>query len=344
MPFEDDAARPAAREEAPRKAPGRTPGKAARRTPGAEADVSPGGEGVREEVWLLGQPALADYLDFVERRVVGGAVDRRALVDGWRAANDHYHALETREAGIADRAGLLDLPAAMTPLAEALAESAAFGRTFDRVPTRFGMVELDKLVVSQRRVTLPFVEALRARLEPAPDAAELFRFCQPLERRDPPVAIRRLGNGRFAFVSPSNDLRFHEAALLRPDQLAGYETFGPVAGAIGLVVGYGSNFLSVIRSETRMALHNGYHRACALRAAGFTHAPAVIQTVTRRDELDLVAAAAIAEDPAFYFRAKRPPLLKDFFDPRIRRVLPVRPVEKVVEVSFEIRDYDAIEA
>src|SRR6266511_1031753 len=57
-----------------------------------------------DEVWLLGQPPLSDYLDFVRRWVIGGAREyRAALIDEWRAANDYYHELEQAEAGIADR-------------------------------------------------------------------------------------------------------------------------------------------------------------------------------------------------------------------------------------------------
>jgi hypothetical protein len=149
-----------------------------------------------------------------------------------------------------------------------------------------------------------------------------------------------MGTRRYTFVSESTDFRSHEPALLRADQITGYESFGPISAVVGLVVGFGSNFLSVIRSDGRMMLHNGYHRACALRAAGVTHAPAVIQTVTRRDELALVATQAVIDEPGFYFAAKRPPLIKDFFDPRIRKVLPVRRMEKLIEVSFEVKEYD----
>ena len=54
-------------------------------------------------IWLLGQPHLGDYLSFVDTRVIGGkAMDKRALADEWRAANDVYAALEASEAGIAD--------------------------------------------------------------------------------------------------------------------------------------------------------------------------------------------------------------------------------------------------
>jgi len=60
-----------------------------------------------EEVWLLGQPPLHTYLDFVKDMVIGGeTLDPKALTDEWRVANDYYHELEEREAGIADEAYL----------------------------------------------------------------------------------------------------------------------------------------------------------------------------------------------------------------------------------------------
>jgi len=307
-----------------------------------QAAIEPGAA-TRQEIWLLGQPPLSDYLDFVRR--AGADAGRRpsALVDAWRAANDHYHALEDAEAGIADDIELTALPRPMVRLARELSRSVTFQKAFDRVPARFAMVELDKLIVWQKRVTAAHVTALEAELDPRPDAAGLFRFCQPLERRDPPVRVRRLSAQRFVFASESSDLRFHQCDLLPPGELGGYQSFGPIAAVVGLVVGYGSNFLTAIQSENRVILHNGYHRAVALRAAGITHAPCILQTATRRDELELLAAPAVADDPAFFLRSRRPPLLKDFFDPKIRSVLDVRPVERLVEVSFEVTEHSAYE-
>jgi hypothetical protein len=89
---------------------------------------------------------------------------------------------------------------------------------------------------------------------------------------------------------------------------------------VELVVGFSTNFFNVVRDDKRLLLHNGYHRACTLRTLGITHAPCVIQTVTRRDELDLIAKDNVAEDPTFYFAARHSPLLKDFFGLRIRRL------------------------
>ncbi|SMO86030.1 hypothetical protein [Paracoccus laeviglucosivorans] len=294
----------------------------------------------KDELWLLGQPPLSDYLAVVTRDTVGTAPRRADIIAEWRKANDHLGDLEKREAGLADRIRCRKLPKDVRPLAQELRQQDIFRDTFDRVETSIEMVELDRIVASQRHVTLPFVQSLAARLDPAMSGGDLFRFCQPLERRDAAVECRKVGRDRYAFVSDSNDLRYHETMLLRADQVSGLHKTGPVAGVVGIIVGHGSNFLSGIRWGKRIVLHNGYHRATALRMAGFTHAPIIVQTVSRRDELDTVAASAVVDDPAFYFRANRPPMLKDFFDERLSVVLPVRRKRKMIEVSYTITEID----
>lgn len=314
------------------------------------APPAPHSAGSRRAALLLGQPTLREYLDFVREDVVGGeAADPRASCDEWRAANDYYGELERAEAGLADGAGCHDLDPSFVPLAERVMDDPAIRRSFDTLPARVALVELDRLVVYQTRVDQDFVEALQARLGPEPDARALVRFCLPLPGRDtsvPPPLVRRIGPRRYSFTSESTDLRFHDAVLLDParlgDRPGDHGGDGPVGGALGLVVGFGSNLLNVVRSDGdgRMLLNNGYHRACALRALGVTHAPCVVQTVTRRDELALTVPSRVADTAAFYFKSARPPLLKDFFDPRIRKVVPVRRVKHVVELCFEVTEYD----
>jgi hypothetical protein len=317
-------------------------------------DLSPGlGEGwlppgiqsaPLQELVILGQPGLQQHLDFVRDFVVGGdAADPRAVCDEWRRVNDIYHELEESEAGIADEAECRDLDPALEPLAETLRADPHFRRTFDTLPTRIAMVELDRLVIFQTQVTLQFIEAIKARLGPHPDPQNLFRLCLPVGQREAPIEIRRTGSRRYSFSSESTDLRFLEATLLKAAQISDYDSFGPIGGVVGLVVGFGSNLLNVVRSDTRMVLHNGYHRACALRAMGITHAPCIIQTVTRRAELAVAATQKVNDDATFYFKAARPPLLKDFFDPRLTKILPVRRTRKVVEVSFETRVFEIVD-
>jgi len=296
-----------------------------------------------EMLWLLGQPHLSDYLDFVRSRVAGGSkMLPRDLADEWRAANDVYYDLEESEAGIADTIECRPLPAMLAPLVRQLEESALFQNTLRTFAKTFEMVELDKLIVSQTYVTCSFSEERSRLLSKRTSPQALFRYCQPLDHEPPPVRIERTEDG-YVFSSRSTDLRSHSLQLLRGEEI-GITSSGPIAGLIGLPVGFGSNFFTAIRSENRLVLHNGYHRAHAMKAAGITHAPCLIQTVTRTDELAVAASEKVSSDPAFYFRTRRPPILKDFFDPRLVRRFKLRPQRTVVEVEVTSRRTVQVEA
>jgi hypothetical protein len=292
----------------------------------------------REMVWLLGQPHLEDYLDFHRRKVIfDHPKDQRALVAEWQAANDVYHELEASEAGLCEQIDCRPLDPELLPLAAEVEAHPWFASSFDDLPYAFEAVELDKLIVSQLQIERGYSGKLAAVLGDAPVPAALFRFCLPLDRELPPCRIRRLGSNRYEFTSYSSDFRDHTPRLLRGAELADHAREGPLVAMLGVPVGYGSNFLSCVRSGQRVLLQNGYHRAYALRSAGFTHAWAIVETVTRKDELNLTASDEVLDKPEFYFAARRPPMLRDFFDPRLARHFRARRSEFVVEVEVKVR-------
>lgn len=292
----------------------------------------------REELWLLGQPPLWRLLEFVRDEVVEGArCDRAALTAEWRAANDYYQELERREAGIANTGSHRELDPGLERLAAEVRTNPQYRESFSTLPTEVGMVELDRLIVCQNHVTRTFVDQLMARLGPARDPETLFRVCLPLSAAKPPVQICRVSPQRYVFRCASGDLRYHQTTVLHPDQIQRYHSFGTIAGIVGVVVGFGYDFMGAVRVGNRVLLTNGYHRACALRALGVTHAPCVIQTAINGDELRTAVRARVAEQPEFYFESARPPLLKDFFDPKIRKVLPIRNQVHLVEVTVDFK-------
>jgi hypothetical protein len=294
-----------------------------------------------QTVWLLGQPSLERYLNFVRDQTVDGQhVKRVDLVNEWREANDYYYKLEQGEAGLADEIGTRSLDTSLRSVVDEIIADQRFQHTFDSLPARFEMVELDKLIVSQLHIDITHGDRLKASIGADAGDEALLRFCQPLDRNDAPFTVRRTGKNRYSFWSDSSDFRFHEAALFGPEQLSGSGSIRPNSGMLGLLVGYSSNFLSVIRSDNRHVLHNGHHRAYALRELGYTHAPCIVQTVTRLDELNIVASHDVVESPSHYFKAARPPLLKDFFDPKIRKLFHLPPIRRVVELSFDIKEYE----
>ena len=293
-----------------------------------------------EEIWLLGQPSLWQYLEFIKDSVVGGTdIDPAHAAAEWRTANKYYETLEHSESGIADTAECTPLPSRLSSLTAQVTDHPTFRKTHDTLPTEFGMVELDKLVVCQQSVTWTYVDVLTARLGVKPSPKALFQLCMPLDKPEAPVRGQAMGEHRFVFRSPSADFRFQEAALLRPEHMSGYTSFGPVAGMVGVSVGFGSKFLSVIKVGNRLLLHNGYHRACAMRALGVTHAPCVITPVATHDELEVTAKSSVVKNPDFYFKSHRPPLLRDYFDQKIRKSLTIHKLVRIVEVHIEVKEY-----
>jgi hypothetical protein len=107
---------------------------------------------------------------------------------------------------------------------------------------------------------------------------------------------------------------------------------------VGLVVGFGSNFLNVIYSENKLILNNGNHRAIALRQMGITHAPCIVQEASRREDLKLIAGGRLRRDPDSYLKALRPPLLRDFFDERLTTRLQLMRKSRFVRVNFSVEE------
>ncbi len=85
-----------------------------------------------------------------------------------------------------------------------------------------------------------------------------------------------------------------------------------------------------------MILNNGSHRAYALRRLGVSHVPCIVQHVPSREALDVVAPAALRRDPDGYLRQPRPPMLKDYLDARLHKVLPVRRSIRQVTIRVNV--------
>jgi len=293
-----------------------------------------------EHVFLIGRPPLGEYLGFLTVQAVDGQkADLRALADEWRSANDHIRELEEQEAGWADRPVIGTLPPHLEDLRTRVLADPIFQRSFAIVPSDIGIVELDRLVVFQKHINLNYVRQLQTTLG-SPTEDTVFRVCLPFDHPQPPVEHMRIAANAYTFVSPSTDLRFLEPTLLGSDQVMGYVPQGPIASVVGLVAGFGSNFLNVIHAENRLVLNNGSHRAFALRELGITQAPCIIQHVSRREELEVVGSHDLREKPDLYLRAVRPPLLKDYFDPKLRKVVAVPRRLRQVKITFGVEQVD----
>jgi hypothetical protein len=287
-----------------------------------------------ENLYLIGRPTLKRFLRFVKNHAVD-APSSGALVDEWNAANAVVRALETEEAGLVDDPGIQPVDPDNELLLEFL-KNPLVRNSFNTVPSEVAYVDLDRMVVYQHHIDLTFVQDLKNRLGPSPSEADIFRVCLPGDRPQPPVKWARTQRDTFVFMSPSDDMRFLGAMSLQGKHIKDYPPPGNLVGVIGLAVGFGSNFLNAIYAEKRLILNNGSHRAYALRALGVTHVPCIVQHISSRDELSVLACTAVTDAPNFYLQGPRPMMLKDYFDPRLHKILPVRRRLRQVTVKFKV--------
>jgi len=313
-------------------------------TPAAEpAQPEPIEHAVADQsLYLIGRPTLKEFLRYVQRHAVSPE-DQGTLADEWQAANEVVRSLEREEAAVADvpsggKPFIGKMGPEYEPLLMEFLRDPLVRHGFNTVPTDVASVELNRLVVYQKHIDLAFVRQLESKLGPAPSPEQIFRFCLPFDHPQPPVKWRRVRGDKYVFVSPSNDLRFLGVMPLEPSHLKGCRPHGNLVGIVGIAVGFSSNFLNAVYAENRLILNNGNHRAYALRNLGVTHAPCIIQHVSSRDELGVVAATAVRSDPDLYLKHPRPMMLKDYFNPKLHKVMRVHRRVRQVSIRFEAEE------
>jgi len=292
-------------------------------------------------VFLIGRPPIGELLGFIRTMAVNGQnVDFGDLTAEWRAANDHVVYLEREEAGAADDPPITPLPESLRSLAENVTADTVYQRAYRLVPTEIAVIDLNRVVVFQKFINLSDVVRLKEILGSAPSPEAVFHFSLSVQPEQPRFQMMQNGSNMFTLLSPSTDFRFLDAQVLQPLSVPSFESTGRPVAILGLSAGYGSNFLNVMHVENRLVLGNGSHRAYALRQLGILQTPCLIQHITRRDELELVASGDFAANPDRYLKSARPPMLRDYFDPALRKIVPVCRKNRLVRIQFIVEQSD----
>lgn len=287
-----------------------------------------------EHLYLTGRPRLKDFLRYVSNNAVD-APSTGVLTEEWHAAHEIVRKLRREEAGIADNPSIEPVSPDNKLLLDFIRKPLV-KNSFNTVPTEVAYIDLNQLVVYQHEIDLTFVRQLRQKLSKAPSEGELFRFCMPDGQTLPPAKWARMHHNTYVFVSLSNDLRFLGAMPLQPYDVRDYPAPGNLVGVLGLGVGFGTNFMNALYAENRLILNNGSHRAYALRQMGITRVPAIVQRVSSREELKVLACTTVESNPNLYLKEPRPMMLKDYFDPRLHKVMSVHRKIRQITVKFEV--------
>jgi len=290
-------------------------------------------------VFLLGRPPMEGYLAFLQQASPGTNVDIPAAAQRWRQAAQLIDTLTISEAGAADNHAVEALPVSLNAIASDYLADPAVAASYGVVPAQIGIVRLDDLVVYQRQVNLRYVSELRDMIgDWSIEDEKLLKFCLDIDQPSADISVYQSAPNAYTFRSVSTDARFLGASLLDASQVSGYVPQGRARYALVMYIGYGTNALNVVGINGRLILNNGSHRAYALRAAGLTHVPAVIQIATREDDLAIVQP--VKQDLPLYLQNPRPPMLKDYFNDSLHEVVNAPLSSRQIMLQFGVDQAD----
>jgi hypothetical protein len=288
--------------------------------------------------YLMGAMQQAELTQTVRLLCLPSEVVRLSdVVNAWQAASARMTSLAKTEPGEPDKMDFAPVPAALSGRLKGIAEDPLFQATFSALPSTFGVIEIDRLVAPQREVNLDYVDDLRAKM-PGTSVADLLDFCIAAQTVPPDWKKLQTAANQIVFTSKSFDLRFLGGFQkpLAADDVAACHVGGQPTAVVPLLVGYGGAAISVIKVGPRAVLFNGFHRVVAMRMAGVTHIPVVIQEVAQpkiqfpQSFLNLSREYLLGES--------RPVVVKDFFDEDLIIELRVTPRRKMVKVTWSVEE------
>jgi len=268
------------------------------------------------------------------------AVRAPQILAAWAQLQPRVASLVADEAGLPDTIQVEGVPNAFEAQLQEYATDPLFQRTFSGLPIKFAVVEIDKLVAGQRTVHLDYAERLRRALPAALTIRDLLRMCVSPHRDMDPIQHLEVAPNVHVFSSPNSDIRFLGSFVKKivPADLDSAIMGGLPAAAVISFVGYGGASVNVIRAANRVVLNNGFHRVYALRAAGITHIPVVMQ-MSQNPALDF--PPQVAGLPREYLLgASRPVLMKDFFEPDFTITLRIRDRIKMVTLGVSLGQHE----
>lgn len=285
---------------------------------------------------LSGHAPIHEFVRYVKTRATDGQrADDVALTREWRQANARLKASVASDPRHMEMESPEPLAPHLARIADATLANSKGSKALEFVPHRWANIELDRLIVWQKYVNLGYANSIRDTLPPKPSDEQILQLATGDRGEAPVVHVNSLGSNSFAFSSRSNDLRVLGAVPLDPRNVSGYEPYGNAAAVLAVYVGYSVNVMWAVRLGNRVMLANGTHRAYALRAHGVTHVPCLISEASTRDDLDLLGLPEGARNNESNFTRLRPPLLKDFFDERLCKCIPVTRNQHLIQLDLK---------
>jgi len=295
----------------------------------------------RNYALLYGASAKAEVINYVRTECIPQEHESLlAILADWQEANTSFSEIVRTETGEAEKIDVQDIPSDSKSQVQQIEQDFLFKQSFSLLPYEIKLVEIDRLIASQRAVNLDYVALLKQRVQSTqPRVSELIDVCLSPQTKVKLPAEQMIAQNAYSYTSDSLDFRFLGGFRkpLSQDDVRACSAGGYPLAAIVLLVGLGAGSMNALSYKNRIVLNNGFHRAFALRSMGVTHIPLVVQKVTNPE---LEFPSVVANLPREYLlEAARPALVKDFMNAKLIRNLKVKAQNRVVQVQWGVSQF-----
>jgi len=284
--------------------------------------------------YLLGAMQQAEFAMTVRATCIEEDVRRLdELLPLWSRASGRMQELVRTDSDSPNGVTLEDPPAEVEERLHRIGQDPLFRSSFSVVPTRFAVVELDRLVAPQREVNLDYVETLEQQIT-ATGIPDLINICLESRTEPPPIRSLQTAPNQMTFTSPSLDLRFLGGfpKTMTEEDIRVAHFGGQPARVLSLLVGFGAAPINVWTDGRRVVLNNGFHRVVALKKRGVSRIPVVVQQATNPD-IEF-PGQVLGLSKQYLLNNPRPVLVKDFFDDQLTVELRLKPRMKTLKVAW----------
>jgi hypothetical protein len=258
--------------------------------------------------WLP-KPAVVNYIENQCIEEEGKRKDE--ILKRWENAKNIFNAKVPRSF---ETISVKTIEEKHTSKIDVIKNDKRFAHTFPQFPTTFEVVQIDKLIACQAAVTMDYVKKLLDGFPKQLDMDALIDICLSLDKTVPEVSDIRVNDQTIIYSSENTDFRFLGAIQkpLAEIDLDTSSTGGIPTRGLVMLFGYGGSCVNVLRVGNRNFLNNGFHRVYALRKAGITEIPVVVQTIQNPALEFPPAYQNIPKD--YLLNADRLPMMEDYLN------------------------------
>jgi hypothetical protein len=261
----------------------------------------------------------------------------KEILAAWQSASVRMTKLAETEAGLPDRIRIEEPPQSIVDRLKDIIQDRLFAASFSAMPISFNIIDTDNLVAPQREVNLDYVESLIKRI-PGKQIEDIVEYCVGPRTEPPDLKLLQTAQNQMTYSSRSLDLRFLGGSPkpIGEDDIAVAHMGGQPVEVVSLLVGFGAAPINTFQVGSRLVLNNGFHRVVALRMAGITKIPVVVQHVAN-PEIEF-PEQILGLSRAYLLQHPRPVLIRDFFDNALTVELRLKQRRKIVKVTWGVED------